>query len=176
MLLATKLFYLMVSQNSSDVYQTFGFCDCSGFFISPLLKYQQHTVVCVDPVTVRRFGIIKNRGNDQRTDQRRGWRVSKEIRGLSHLDWTYKIKDYWAQWRFMCVDASAYLNQDLRFFVLGYENYWKTRYCRTWRDFGRKDFFRITLTSSRVVEGVEDCVNIWRVCNILFMRVFVSNR
>lgn len=129
-----------------------------------LLKYQQHTVVCVDPVT-QFGGLISLKNKSKLIQEEIKVEVAEYKRRLEtcqQLIAKTKLKIIPPAGSFyMGVDVSAYLNEkitgslalagqllnDIGVAVTPAE------------DFGRNDFFRVSLTSSKVIEGVEKMAN-----------------
>lgn len=143
-----------------------GFVIVPEYLIQPLLKYQQHTVVCVDPVV--QFGglislqkketLIKEQIKDEVEEYKKRLELCRNLIERTKLKIIEPSGGF-----YVCVDVSAYLNESASDSLsLAMKIIEKIKVAVTpGEDFGRKDFFRVTLTSSRVVEGVE------RMCDYL---------
>lgn len=125
-----------------------------------LLKLQQHTVVCVDPIT--QFGGLMSIKNKTKLLQEEIKQEVAEYKNRLNICEEYinstRLKLIRPDGSFyMCVDVSQYLNEQYpNSLALAEKILNDIKVAVTpGEDFGRNDFFRISLTSSRVVEGVK---------------------
>lgn len=134
--------------------------------VPSLLKFQQYTLVCVDPVT--QFGgliAIKNRTDIIKQDIRKEVGIFKqrleESRKLLE-DTKVKIINPAGSF-YMSVDVSEYLNDEIPSALVLAEKILENAHVAVTpgRDFGVDGVFRISLTSPRVVNGIE------RMCDYL---------
>ncbi len=124
-----------------------------------LLRYQQHSVVCVDPVT-QYGGLISLKNKGQLIEEE----IKREVEDYAGrlatcelLMQTTRLKLIRPSGSFyMCIDVSGYLNDKApNSLTLAQQILEKTNIAVTpGEDFGRTDFFRISLTSGRVIEGM----------------------
>jgi aspartate aminotransferase len=135
-------------------------------FIEVLLRYQQHTLVCVDPVT-QFGGLVSIQNKDRHIKETIRGEVEEYRKRLDiceELIESTKIHLIRPEGSFyLCADVSAYLDEtipnslSLAQQILNDINVAVT----PGEDFGMDNFFRISLTSSRVIEGME------RICGYL---------
>lgn len=124
-----------------------------------LLRFQQHNVVCVDPVTqFAGLASLKNKKKFIAKDitkevvvQKKKLEESEKLLRKTRLKLIRPDGSF-----YMCVDVSSYLGR--RFsgsLALAEEMLAAVGVAVTpGEDFGRNDFFRISLTGTRAVEGV----------------------
>jgi len=128
--------------------------------ISALIKYQQHTLVCVDPVT-QYGGLISIKNKNRLIEEE----INHEVKeySLRLNDCMESIKKTKLRVMvpegsfYMCVDVSGYLNEKApNSLELAKEILDKVNVAVTpGEDFGVDNIFRISLTGIRTVEGVK---------------------
>ncbi len=125
-----------------------------------LLRYQQHTLVCVDPITQfaglvsmkNKERLIRDETKTEVEEYRRRLHASERILRSTHARVIPPAGSF-----YMCLDVSGYLggktsdSLSLAKLLLNDAHVAITPA----EDFGGSDFFRVSLTSSRVVEGIE---------------------
>ncbi len=124
-----------------------------------LLKFQQHTVVCVDPVTQfagyaslkNKHRLIRNDIKKEVAEYRRRLAASRKILGGTKLSVIPPAGSF-----YMCVDVGRYLSRRApTALALATDLLEKAGVAVTpGDDFGRPDLFRVSLTAKNVLEGV----------------------
>jgi len=128
--------------------------------VPALLRFQQHNVVCVDPVTqFAGLASLKNKKNLIAKDiVKEVAEQNKKLMATQQLVKQTKLKFLKPDGSFyLCVDVGAYLGKKFSgSLTLAEEMLVAAGVAVTpGEDFGRNDFFRISLTSKRTIEGVK---------------------
>ena len=137
-----------------------GFAIVPDAFTGALLKFQQHTVVCVDPVT-QFGGLISFKNKSKLIEEEIHAEVeeyARRLRDCESLMSRTRLKVIPPGGSFyMGVDVSGYLSGNFPHSLsLAQKLLDEADVAITpAEDFGGTDFFRVSLTSSRVVEGVK---------------------
>lgn len=128
--------------------------------IEPMLRYQQHNVVCVDPVTQfaglvslkNKEGLIKKEIKKEVQEYKKRLEACRELITKTRLRLIEPAGSF-----YMCVDVSNYLRGSTRNSLSLAKKILKDTGVAVTpgEDFGMDNFFRISLTSSEVVEGVK---------------------
>ena len=128
--------------------------------IGPMLKFQQHNIVCVDPVT-QFAGIrsMKNKQDFMATEIKKEVAEYKErLDACEELFKRTKLRFIRPEGSFyMCVDVGAYISDAIPGSLALAERLLADVGVAVTpgEDFGRNDFFRISLTNDKVVNGVQ---------------------
>ena len=135
--------------------------------IDPMIKINQHTLVCVDPVTQyagyasikNKFDIIKNEIKLEVLEYKK--RLESCIDLFEGTDINPIIPD--GSW-YLSIDISKYLNDDCKTSLDLAQKILKDSNVAVapGEDFGIDNIFRISLTSSRVLEGVRRIVEYFK--------------
>ena len=125
-----------------------------------LLRFQQHTLVCVDPITQfaglvsmqNKERLIRDETKAEVEEYRRRLRASERILHSTRARIIPPAGSF-----YMCLDVSEYLSSKIKSSLELAEELLDAKGVAVTpgEDFGRNDFFRVSLTSSRVVEGIE---------------------
>ncbi len=132
---------------------------------SALLKFQQHNLVCIDAIT--QFGgltALNNIDNIRKETKDEIIDFNNRLEDCKKIIDSTKLKLIRPEGGFyMCVDVSAYINDETPTSLLLAKKILDNTYVAVTpsEDFGIDNFFRISLTCSKVVEGVD------RICRYL---------
>ena len=128
--------------------------------VPALLRFQQHTIVCVDPIT--QFAGLVSMQNKERLIREETKAEIEEYRRRLHaseriLRGTRARVIPPAGSFYMCLDVSGYLSPKMPNSLRLAEELLNAKGVAVTpgEDFGKSDFFRVSLTSSRLVEGIE---------------------
>lgn len=136
-----------------------GFAIVPDELIPTLLKFQQYTIVCVDPVT-QYGGLVAIKNKEDLIEAEIKDEVqeyAKRLAACEELIASTKLKLIRPEGSFyMCLDVSEYIPDGAATAMELAENILEHAHVAATpgRDFGVDNIFRISLTSSRVVEGI----------------------
>lgn len=132
-----------------------------------LLRFQQHTLVCVDPITQfaglvsmkNKSRLIRDEINDEVKKYAKRMRKSEEIMQGTRLKLIRPAGSF-----YMCLDVSGYLGGEVPDSLSFAERLLDRAHVAVTpaEDFGRNDFFRVSLTSGRLVEGMKRMCDYFR--------------